>query len=275
MNVLAAEPKVAAPALEVRQPEFTFDRSIPKYWYDQNPIATMLWAAFSITLPEGEHQFIRSVRYYEKQIKSDELKQRVRKFIGQEAHHAKSHEHLNAWLKGQGFAVDKVIEDLRRLIALERKASPKAQLALTVTAEHYTAMIADYFVSKHPEELDKMHPELARLWAWHAIEEIEHKSVAFDVYMEVIGDAAYLRRMMLLQSYFISQQLLRHMWWFAKADGQLSKPYNLLKGVWYFTKPGSLIWSSLGDYLQFFKPGFHPWQQNNRIALIKAKRRYL
>jgi uncharacterized protein len=267
--------QLVRPVMEVRSPKFEFRSDIPRNWYDDNPLATMLWAAFSITLPEGEHQFIHSVRHYRDQISDPELKQRVKTFVGQEAHHAKAHDALNAFLKARGYAVDKVLNDLRKLIELERQASPKAQLALTVTAEHYTAMIADFFVSKHPEELDKMHPELARLWAWHAIEEIEHKSVAFDVYMDVIGDRAYLQRMMLLQSFFITRQMATHMWMFARDAGELTKPKSLLKGAWYFLRPSSILWSNALDYARFFKPGFHPWQHDNRIALIKAKRRYL
>lgn len=262
-------------SLQKRKLELVFSEDIPNVWYDDNPIATMLWASFSVTLPEGERQFIRSVRHFESQVNDPELKARIREFAFQEGQHAKQHSLLNNFLRARGYPVDKVLQDLEKLIEHERALSPKAQLALTVTAEHFTAIIADYFLSKHPEELDKMHPELAQLWAWHAIEEAEHKSVAFDVYMTIFGDRAYLNRLMALQTWYISWQMTRHMALFAKSTGDLFKPASLVKGLWYFARPGSIIWSSLPDYLSFYRPGFHPWQNDNRLALNRARRRYL
>lgn len=276
-RVFNSPPKLTKAPLdiEVRALDWTFTDDIPDFWYDNNAFATMLLAAFSITLPEGEKQFIRSVRHYQAQIRNPDLKRRVKAFIHQEAHHAKVHSELNALLKRKGFAVDKVLEDLKRVIDKERSLSTKAQLALTVTAEHFTAILADYFLNKHPEELDKMHPELASLWAWHAIEEIEHKSVAFDVYMELFGDRRYLRRLMALQTGYISHQMFRHMMMFAKDSGELYKPKSLVKGLWYFAKPGSILWSSSIDFLHFFGRDFHPWHLDNSAAVQEGIRHYL
>lgn len=261
--------------LHKRRLELVFSNDIPDVWYDNNPIATMLWASFSVTLPEGERQFIRSVRHFESRVNDPALQERIREFAFQEGQHAKQHSLLNDFLRARGFPVDAVLKDLNKLIEKERALSPKAQLALTVTAEHFTAIIADFFLTKHPEELDKMHPELARLWAWHAIEEAEHKSVAFDVYMTIFGDRSYLNRLMVLQTWYISWQMTRHMALFAKTTGDLFKPKSLVQGLWYFAKPSSLIWSSLPDYLSFFRPGFHPWHIDNRATLALARSRYL
>ena len=271
----ASGPDHSLVEIQKRKLSLLFSEAIPDYWYDNNPFATLLWASFSVTLPEGERQFIRSVRYFEDRIEDPELKQRVKEFVYQEGQHAKQHTVLNDFLRSRGFPVDIVLADLQKLIDKERSLPHKAQLALTVTAEHFTAIIADFFLSKHPEELDKMHPQLARLWAWHAIEEAEHKSVAFDVYMSVFGDRPYLKRLMALQTWYISWQMTRHMTMFAHQSRDLYRPDSLLKGAWYFIKPTSIIWSSLPDYLSFFKNDFHPWQNDNRRALRAARGRYL
>ena len=43
-------------------------------------------------------------------------------------------------------------------------------------------------------------PAMAKLWRWHALEETEHKAVAFDVFQQVSGNKWLLRRAMLQSS---------------------------------------------------------------------------
>ena len=33
------------------------------------------------------------------------------------------------------------------------------------------------------------------------------------------------------------------------------------KGLWWLYKPGGVFSAVLGHYLQYYKPGFHPWQE--------------
>ena len=49
---------------------------------------------------------------------------------------------------------------------------------------------------KHPKILSTLDDEAAKLWIWHAIEEIEHRAVAFDVYQHIYGDDRVRRMIM-------------------------------------------------------------------------------
>ena len=80
--------------LKVRQMDFGL-KDIPEFWYDNDPFKTLLLSALSGGFPAGEHFFIHSIRHFQDQIKDPELRQAVRAFIGQEAHHSKEHDVLN------------------------------------------------------------------------------------------------------------------------------------------------------------------------------------
>ena len=57
---------------------------------------------------------------------------------------------------------------------------------MTAAYEHFTAVLATGMLT-HPEWLAGTSAELALLWRWHAVEESEHKAVAFDLYRAMGG----------------------------------------------------------------------------------------
>jgi predicted metal-dependent hydrolase len=73
---------------------------------------------------------------------------------------------------------------------IERISPPKLRLSVTAAAEHFTAMFAGRALTENV--LDGAHPVLRDLLRWHAAEELEHRSVAFDVLQRV--DPSYALR---------------------------------------------------------------------------------
>lgn len=182
--------------IEVRRMDFGFDGLQEQDWFRGNPILSAFMAVLSGTFPPGEQMFIQSVRYFKDRITDPDLQESVRLFTQQEAHHTHQHKQANLRLEALGWRaleIEKRVEQAIRL--LNRKRSPEGQLAMTVCLEHLTAIVAE-FVLTHPEHFEGMQPSVRNMLVWHAIEEIEHKSVAFDVYMQVCGDRKALRRMM-------------------------------------------------------------------------------
>ncbi|MDY7025808.1 MAG: metal-dependent hydrolase [Pseudomonadota bacterium] len=171
----------------VRQMEFGFSDDLPRYMYRNNPMISGLVYALSESFPQGEEMFIESVRNFQDKITDPELKKEVRAFIGQEAHHGKQHREFNEITKKRGFPVDRYYIYHEWLIKnSSRVYGKKGQLALTVGFEHITASFGSEFLrnDKLREEVDE---RVNRLMIWHAIEEIEHKTVAFDVYQQCVG----------------------------------------------------------------------------------------
>jgi predicted metal-dependent hydrolase len=151
---------------------------------------------------------------------------------------------------------------------LRRFLPAKQTLAETAAAEHMTAIMAHGFFDRR-ELLDLADPRMRAMYAWHAMEEVEHKAVAFDV-MQKVAKVWYVRRVFALlivtlafniHSLLITRYML-------KVDGvrgwQGVKTWA--KGLWWLYKPGGLYLSMFNHYIQYFKPGFHPWQAGQTRA---------
>ena len=164
---------------------------VPRHWLAGNAAATAISNGINLLFPHGERFFVRSVHYYLDQIENPELRAQVKAFFKQEGHHAAAHDDFNAVLRNQGFRVDRFLERYRKISSwIEQRVPPKLNLAGTAASEHFTAILADGAFSKGI--LDALHPTMQQLLAWHAAEEIEHKSVAFDVLHEI--DPSYAWR---------------------------------------------------------------------------------
>ena len=77
--------------------------------------------------------------------------------------------------------LEKLIE--KRLKIAKKLFSPLTQLAVTACLEHFTAGLASILLETKAgrDALQRMGEPYRSLWTWHALEELEHKSVAFDV----------------------------------------------------------------------------------------------
>ena len=164
---------------------------VPRHWLANSPVATGISNGVNMLFPHGERFFVRSVKYFLEQIDDPVLRSQVKGFFGQEGRHAHAHDEFNDVLRQQGYEVDQFLEGYKRLSSwLEARTPPKLRLAATAAAEHFTAIMAEGAFSRGA--LDQAAPEMQRLLAWHAAEEIEHKSVAFDVLQKI--DPSYLLR---------------------------------------------------------------------------------
>jgi predicted metal-dependent hydrolase len=243
-------------------------------WHAGGAHITHFFNALSIFFPDGERFFIDSVRHYRNRIEDPELKESVRGFIGQEAMHGREHGEYNEAVVAKGLPADRYGRIVVRLLKFLSKYSPKySQLAATIALEHLTAILANMILSD-PRITEGAEPRFAAIWKWHALEETEHKAVAYDVYQEVVGGGfvGYFHRCFaLLSATFIFWLLVIpfHIGLVYK-EGEL---FNL-RG-WF--KVMNFLWGSPGilrrtfpDWLDYFKPGFHPWDHDNSHFLSEV-----
>ncbi|MFA5941621.1 MAG: metal-dependent hydrolase [Sinimarinibacterium sp.] len=243
------------------------------HWHARGPYVTHFVNAMSIFFPDGERYFIHTVRHYRDRISDPELQAAVSAFIGQEAMHGREHEDYNRLLAQAGLPAKELEAHAARFLdLLKAKLPAAAQLSVTIAQEHFTAIVAQLVLtdSRMTAGADS---RLSALLRWHALEEIEHKAVAFDVYETVIGrDAkAYALRcgsMLLTTAGFLAlvlfyqQQLL-------KADPLARRGQgfgNFLNFL--FGSPGLLPRLAL-PWLAYFRPGFHPWDHDNSHLLTQ------
>ncbi len=154
---------------------------------EEDLILSHFFATLSSVFPDGEEYFVRSVRHHRDRVSDPELRRQVAGFIGQESVHGREHRVLNDRLDELGYPT-KRYERLTRwaLTTRERIAPPIANLAATAAMEHVTATLAELALS-NDEARRLPGPVVGDVFTWHALEESEHKAVAFDVYRAAGG----------------------------------------------------------------------------------------
>jgi hypothetical protein len=182
---------VATPArsIQTRRIEFSYPPSeLPRHFMAGEPAFSHVMALLSSLFPEGEDFFVRSVRNYRDRITDPELRRQVGGFIGQEAIHGREHREFNRRLAELGYPTRAVDRFTKYGLSFLAKVLPKSrQLAVTAALEHYTATLAEQLLSTPELIAVPATDEVRYLLLWHALEESEHKSVAFDVFQAVNG----------------------------------------------------------------------------------------
>jgi predicted metal-dependent hydrolase len=246
--------------------DFSFE-DLPRSWLFGHPVHTAVVNALSLLFPAGERFFIRSVKHFEDRVSDPTLKRAMRGFYGQEAHHQKEHLAANAAFEAQGFELDSFLAWWER-IAFERiepRFPPEIRLAATAAAEHFTATLAEIALSDGP--LDRAHPAMLRLLRWHAAEEIEHKSVAYDVLQAI--DPRYRTRVI---GFVVVSTIL--MWGWLRGTRHLLRQDQSPRPPYppeLRTRLPRVILKVAGRMLGYLRPSFHPEQHDNR----HLARRYL
>lgn len=253
-----------------RRMDFQFDPdAVPRWWFKDNPVATHVSNGLHLVFPEGERFFIRSVKHYLDKVQDDpQLVSRIRAFFQQESEHGREHGHSFELLEAQGFEVKPFLEQYERHLRwLEETGSPVLRLSTTAALEHLTASLGETALTE--DFLDAAHPTFRDLLRWHAAEEIEHKSVAYDVFERVSG--SYVVRVLgmaigLLGLLFFWGRGARML--MAQEGLSWSERRRHRKALlkWRGNHTRKLLWQAVTDYL---RPGFHP-DENDNYHLAEA-----
>ena len=247
------------------------DRS--NFGYENNRIITAFFAALSSVFPPGEEEFVASVRNYLDAISDDpQLLKEVRGFIGQESHHADQHRRLNEIIAKLGLDTEKIEAHLRSHIEEQHKVMTDAQrLAATVAMEHITAVLAHYMLT-YPETLDPAPESIRALLKWHAVEEIEHKAVAFDVFKKAVDSEELRTRVFWFAVTEFTIRITAYQWALMLMARQVPTPRELFGAAKFFFGRKGLITKTLKPVLDFARPDFHPWDIDDR-ELVEAWKR--
>jgi predicted metal-dependent hydrolase len=192
MTPVATRAQTSSPEKTVPTRRMSFEESmqdLPRsFAADGDLISAHVIMALSSVFPDGEDYFVRSVRHYRDRITDPALKRHVAGFIGQEAVRGREHRVFNDRLAALGYPTKRYERFTRAGLRFrERVLPPISNLAATAALEHFTATLAE-LVLTNQEIRDLMGADAVRdLFVWHALEESEHKAVAFDVYKAVGG----------------------------------------------------------------------------------------
>jgi predicted metal-dependent hydrolase len=246
-----------------------------RWWIAANPYPTAFYNALSATFPRGEAFFVESVRAF-RDGAPPKLAEEIRAFIAQEVMHSREHLSFNKRAVDAGYDLKPLEDRVEWRLATVRDRPAIGHLAATMALEHYTAILAHELL-RDPRHLEGADPETASLWRWHAIEEIEHKGVAYDTWMHATRDWSRWKRwnvkakvMLFVTRNFIvdrtvgALELLRQ-------DG-ITGPKAWAHLFWFaWVNPG-MMRKILGAWAAFFMPRFHPWNEDDRGLIARAER---
>ena len=251
--------------------------NMPMLWHGGDVAKTVIFNGLSLYVPEGERLFVDTVQELRSRISDPTLRTQVAGFLAQESLHSREHDAYNTLLAAQGFEVSRVQARFRaRLDRPRRRYSLRRRLAITCALEHFTALLGAELL-RDPAYLAGANEGFRRIWLWHAIEEVEHKAVAYDLYRHLYpGVTAYLVRVRVMAGgTFIVYRII------------CSQIYRMLRAlgchtslrIWWrvlnvlLIRPG-LFRRSFVAYLCYYMPWFHPWHTDDR-AIMEAGMRDL
>lgn len=253
-----------------RDRRFGRDGAAPRLWHGGRVEATAIYNALSTTFPAGEAFFVESVRSFRDGAPL-KLAEEIKGFTTQEAIHSREHDAFNKRAMQSGYDLSKLEAQVEKRLAITRGKPPIVSLAATMALEHFTAILAHQLLAD-PKHLEGAEKETAELWRWHALEEIEHKGVAYDTWLYATRNwprrkrwklkakvMLYVTRNFLVDRTSGALELMRQ-------DG-----VNGLEAwrrlLWYqWVRPG-MFRKIAGAWLKFFMPDFHPWNEDDRHLL--------
>jgi len=275
----APVPQPTHEAVSITPRNIRFMQSLPEAatWLGGDITGTAVFNALSLTFPDGERMFMDAVRHYKGQL-SGQLLEEANAFIAQEAIHTREHVSLNKIMDGGHYPLERIRAHIKNDCDIAEKLGPMTQLAATISLEHFTAMLGDHILSGSPL-LEGAPDDVKQLWQWHALEETEHKAVAFDVFNVATANWSNAKRYftriqaMVITSIQFTWNITMYSSLLLQADG-MSRAKATTNVLWFlFGKPG-FFRNGLKGYWNWYKPGFHPWQHNNRALLETWRTRF-
>jgi len=250
-----------------RDRRFGRDVSHRRLWHGGRVEATAIYNALSTTFPVGEAFFVESVRKFREGTPA-RLAEEIKALTTQEAIHSREHDAFNKRAAAGGYDLSKLEAQVEKRLAVTRRKPPIVSLAATMALEHFTAILAHQLLAD-PKHLAGADKEAADLWRWHAVEEIEHKGVAYDTWLHATRGwprfkrwkvkakvMLYVTRNFLVDRTAGALELMRQ-------DGVTGfEAWRRL--LWYaWVRPG-MFRKIAGAWLRYFLPGFHPWDEDDR-----------
>jgi uncharacterized protein len=245
---------------------------VPKHFAAEGDIVmSHVLAVLSSVFPDGEDFFVRSVTAVSERIEDPALAADVEGFIGQESMHGREHRVFNDRLASLGYPTKAIGRYVRALTAFrERIQGTKANLGFTAALEHYTATLAETLLGDPAAREEIGHPAVCNLLVWHALEEAEHKSVAFDVYKTVGGsERMRILTMWITHLTFVLETAIWTGISLARDADARRQPGRVLRGLWRLRRSPFTTGRAVRQLFQYHQRGFHPTDRDTTALLAE------
>lgn len=241
-------------------------------WSASKPEFAMFANALGIHVPWFERFLVAVMRQSRDRVGSERLRQDMRAIIGQEANHAHAFGGWNERLIGRypklASLNAKAKADFEQMLA---QRSDKFKVGFVAGYETFTFLAGLIILDRYQELMGDADPTLRALWVWHQVEEVEHGSVAFDVFQDLYGQHEWYRKAMVLRAALhIVRETLQAYHPMIQGEGWYRQPRKALSAWRFFASFAfDLFWSALPVFRRRYHPRLHPRcnQDQNRIAV--------
>jgi predicted metal-dependent hydrolase len=277
------------PGIHVRRPKLDLPSDIPRYWCRNEPFATHILDGLSSVFPPGEAFFVRSVLHFSERLKGAEdarLLAEVRAFAGQEGRHSHEHDRHLEMLVEHGYTGlvtrNRIVD---RMLRWSNKRQPVTSLASTASVEHLTALLARVLLTDD-RMVHGMDSRMKELWQWHALEEAEHKSVAYDVLLRVSSSRFLRNYMLVLNTFGMFVEVLDRAVYMLWKDGELFRRKTWSDG-WRFLfaggraatserayQPRGILRDFGPEYRAWYRSDFHPAQHDDSKLIAEYEQQF-
>jgi predicted metal-dependent hydrolase len=254
------------------QPAFDFSGCDASGWNGGSIPKSHFWNTMSSLLPNIEFCAIRSLMPLAPSIADAKLRREVGQFCAQESAHGTTHAQFNTERLHSRYPRLAAIEEWERgmFTWFARRLPRSLFLALFVAVEHWTAAFSQYGLEQPDDWFGDCDATMFRLWEWHAVEELAHKAVCYDVFRYLGGRylAQVAGMLLLLGAVMLPGIALRMTYLFWK-DGVLFKPRAHLGLLAYLMGRRGVLTKTALDFIHYFNPRFRPWDVDS-LPLIRA-----
>ncbi len=209
--------------IPIRRLDFRFPPTIDPVIMPGSPEESFFYMGISAILPYLEPYLIRTMKaaLASGELRDAGLTEQVKQFIGQEGQHYRQHIAFN---KAAGLHDIDEVRALQREIGetYERYSKTRSLRFNLAYAEGFEAATTALGLASFAVRLfDDMNPRPAEIWRWHLVEELEHRTVAFDAYERVAGDYVFRLSMTLFAHAQLSRFAVRVATAMLRADPEL------------------------------------------------------
>jgi predicted metal-dependent hydrolase len=227
-----------------------------KYWCENDPVRTHFYDGWSVLFPAWERAFVCVAEHHKQSITDSVLLERIDQFCKQELAHARAHQAHN---KVYGLA-ELEARELKKARLVMRRPNHQMWLATMVSIEHMAACGARTFLRRYEGKSSK---EL-NLFKWHCREELEHKSLAMDLWLHLGYSRQQLKRVAALNMFYVLRSVLKYTVDQCRKDGVLWK-WSSIKSMSGLL--AELVFKSWFPYTEIFRDNFHPDNHNDQVFL--------
>lgn len=255
----APAPSSGTRSVAVRRVCFEHGALMDRHLVDDDLMLSHLAAVMSAAIPAGEEFVIDVIRRHRKGLEPG-LRKDTNSLIGQEQVHSREHEAFNRALHRLGYPVPVIDRASRTAKAISSRLPARLQLAMVASIEHFTATLAEHVLSTDHVKVTWGDTTAREFISWHLYEELEHRSIAFDV-MKAAGVSEADRHCgMRLTVALFGSVVIGGMLLSLATDRDTYRPRRFLRSLRRLRNSPSARMS--GDLSRWYRPDFHPDERN-------------